>query len=124
MQLQSLLQKGRNITHVTPLLFELHWLPIEDRIIFKILLIAYKSLFGKGPAYLKELLQFRKTERDLRSSDAFILDYPRTNLKTYGDRAFSIIACIEWNKLPMLIRSSESVASFKTQLKTHFFLQN
>ena len=117
----KLITKRKKYDHVTPLLYELHWLPIEDRITFKILLITYKSLYGKGPAYLKELLQFRKTARDLRSSDALTLDYPRTSLKTYGDRAFSIIACIEWNKLPILIRSSKSVASFKTQLKTHFF---
>ena len=35
--------------HVTPLLTELHWLPIADRITFKTLLCVYKSLNGLNP---------------------------------------------------------------------------
>ena len=42
--------------HITPILCELHWLPIQYRIIFKILLLVYKSLNGTLPSYLAQKL--------------------------------------------------------------------
>ena len=42
--------------HVTPLLTELHWLPIRQRIEFKMLMIVYKALNGQAPSYIIELL--------------------------------------------------------------------
>ena len=46
--------------HITPLLSKLHWLPIRERILFKILLITYKAVHGHAPNYIKELIaQFR-----------------------------------------------------------------
>jgi hypothetical protein len=118
----KLITQNKKHDHVTPLLYNLHWLPVEDRIIFKILLLAYKSLNNEGPVYLKDLLSFYKPPLNLRSSDnSFTLNIPRTNLVTYGDRAFSVIAAVEWNKLPLHITSSGSVKLFKSQLKTHMF---
>jgi hypothetical protein len=108
--------------HVTPLLYNLHWLPIEDRITFKILLLTYKSLNNEGPVYLKDLLKFYKPPLNLRSSEnTLTLNIPRTKLVTYGDKAFSVIAAVEWNKLPPWIQSSESTKSFKSRLKTRMF---
>ena len=46
----------RKFDHVTPSLYNLHWLPVEQRIIFKILLLVYKARSGEGPKYLKDLL--------------------------------------------------------------------
>ena len=107
---------------ITPLLMDLHWLPIEDRIVFKVLLLTYKALNEAGPVYLKDLLKFYAPERDLRSADdPFTLVNPKTNLVTYGDKAFSYKAAEEWNKLPLKVRSSATVGSFKSQLKTHLF---
>ena len=45
----KLITKNKKHDHVNPLLHDLHWLPIEDRIIFKVLLLAYKSLNDVGP---------------------------------------------------------------------------
>ena len=98
--------------------YALHWLPIEYRIKFKILLLTFKSLKGNGPIYLKDLFKFHDSPRQLRSVDSLTLEYPRTNRRSYGDRAFSIT---EWNKLPDKIKSCSSVNSFKSQLKTHLF---
>ena len=44
--------------HVTPLLIELNWLPVRQRIVFKILLYTFKALHGATPTYLPELLMF------------------------------------------------------------------
>ena len=46
-------------SHCTPLLSELHWLPIKQRIIFKTLLITYKAIHGKAPVYIQELLEMK-----------------------------------------------------------------
>ena len=118
----KLVTKAKKYDHIIPLLIELHWLPINDRIIFKILLLTYKSLNNKGPAYLKDLFTFRHQPLNLRSAeDALILAAPKTRLKTYGDKSFSVTAVKEWNKLPRDIRSAESVSLFKSKLKTHMF---
>ena len=55
--------------HTTPLLFKLHWLPIRERILFKILLITYKAVHGHAPNYIKELIEFKKPgKHNLRSN--------------------------------------------------------
>ena len=64
----KLVTKSKKHDHVTPLLAKLHWLPIKDRILFKILLLTFKALHNKGPIYLKELLKLYEPPRNLRSA--------------------------------------------------------
>ena len=105
----------------TPILRELHWLPVESRIIFKILLLVYKSLNNLAPAYINSLLKNYKPSRNLRSVDQGLLTIPRSNQRTYGDRAFSVAAPKLWNALPLDIRNSGSITLFKCKLKTFLF---
>ena len=35
--------------HISPVLFELHWLPVNYRTIFKVLMITYKAINGMAP---------------------------------------------------------------------------
>ena len=107
--------------HITPVLKELHWLPVRKRIEFKILLLVYKCLHGTAPSYLREMLKEYVPPRTLRSTSKNLLCEPRTNMKTYGDRSFSACAPKLWNQLPNNIRAAGSVAIFKRQLKTHLF---
>ena len=111
----------RKQQHITPILRNLHWLPVHYRITFKILLLTYKALNGLAPDYIKDLLKYNDSRRTLRSSNNRLLYEPRANLKTYGERAFSVAAPRLWNKLPLQIRLSSSEAVFKTNLKTHLF---
>ena len=105
-----------------PILNTLQWLPIHLWISFKLLLLTFKALNGAGPAYLRDLLDRYDSRRGLRSSsDPLLLSIPATRLKTYGDRSFSHAAPMEWNKLPLDIRTCTTVASFKTALKTFLF---
>jgi hypothetical protein len=118
----KVITRNKKCDHATPLLHDLHWLPIEDRIQFKILLLTFKALNNEGPVYLKHLLNVYKPPLNLRSADdSLTLSVPRTTLVTYGDRAFSVVAACGWNKLPLQIRSAASVNSFKSKLKTHLF---
>ena len=98
--------------HITPILRRLHWLPVHFRIIFKILLLTYKALNGLAPDYIRDLLAFNISGPTLKSSNNRLLDEPRANLKTFGERAFSVAAPRLWNKLPLQIRFSSSAGSF------------
>ena len=107
--------------HITPVLFELHWLPIQYRIIFKILLLVYKSRNGTLPSYLAQKLHYRSHTRSLRSASNELLMQPGSYTKTYGDRGFAVHAPREWNLLPYEIRKSSTISSFKRSLKTYLF---
>ena len=63
-QLQRILNAAaRNVclvhtfSHYTPVLYNLHWLPVPYRIQFKILLLVHRALFGVASVYLKKLLR-------------------------------------------------------------------
>ena len=108
--------------HITPILRDLHWLPVELRVKYKLLLLVYKCLTNQGPSYLSDLLDLYVPTRQLRSSnDSRLLRIPSYRLKTVGYRSFSRQAPILWNSLPFSLRHSVSISSFKTALKTHLF---
>ncbi len=113
---------GKN-EHITPVLRELHWLPVEKRIIFKVVLLTFKCLHGQAPSYLSDLLT-KKPSRGLRSDNKMLLDIPKSSLVTYGDRAFANAAPKLWNSLPTNIRLASSLTTFKNHLKTYLFSQS
>ena len=100
---------------------ELHWLPINARIEFKILMLTWKAKNGCGPKYLTELLKNKTQSRNTRLQDDLLLEIPATKLVTCGDRAFEKCSPVLWNKLPLSIRKSETLNTFKSKLKTHLF---
>ena len=112
---------SKSSDHVTPLLLQLHWLPIPQRITFKILLITFKAIHNLAPSYVKDLLQIYSPSRSLRSSNAGLLVQPDILLNTMGARAFSYAAPKLWNSLPSFIHTQDSVSQFKSALKTHLF---
>ena len=103
---------------------ELHWLPIEWRIEFKLLCITYKSLNGQAPQYLSDLLQIYTPSRALRSSEQGLLCVPKIHTKKLGTRAFAYAAPLYYNALPLDVCRSTSLDMFKSRLKTHFFRQS
>ncbi|KAK3528007.1 hypothetical protein QTP86_013117 [Hemibagrus guttatus] len=110
-------------SHTTPLLRSLHWLPVAARIRFKTLMLAYKAKNGPAPSYLKAPITPRTAPRSLRSTSTARLVPPSLREKgRYTSRLFSVLAPRWWNKLPLGIRTAESLTVFKRQLKTHLFL--
>ena len=101
---------------------QFHWLPIKQRIDFKIAAITHKCLYGTAPQYLKDLLNPAPTPRNLRSStDKTRLIVPFTKCKTFAVQSFSISEPSVWNQLPMLLREISNFELFKRQLKTHYY---
>src|SRR5215469_5542790 len=68
--------------HISPPLHKLHWLPIEQRIIFKAAVITFKVLHSRQPAYLADLITPQRSTRDLRSNSQNLLVPLRTKLTT------------------------------------------
>ena len=108
--------------HITPILQNLHWLPVNTRIAYKINLLTYKSKAGLSPTYLSDLLYEYVPSRTLRSSSQSLLQLPRRiPSKSYGQRSFSYAAPSLWNNLPQQVRTANNVNIFKSRLKTHLF---
>ena len=102
------------------LLKSLHWLPVAQRIIYKVATLTFKTRLHHQPTYLYDLLHNYIPTRPLRSSDANLLSKPTTTTKI-SDRAFTIAAAETWNKLPTTVRSATSFHLFSRYLKTHLF---
>lgn len=115
-----IIKKQKKSCHITPILIDLHWLPIQYRIQYKILLLVYKCIHGESPVYLSSLVQEHQPSRALRSgSQQLLRELPVR--KNYGKRAFSVVGPKLWNLLPFDIKMSTSVNIFKSALKTHLF---
>ena len=114
---------------VTSTLRELHWLPVAQRIDFKVALTTFKVLTTSTPSYLRcHLVNYTPT-RTLRSSSNNLLAIPVCNT-VLASRAFCVYAPRLWNSFPHYIREtvidnansgSISIEAFKRMLKTFFF---
>ena len=119
-----LLTNTPRYAHITPVMIELHWLPVKFRIIFKFNLTIFKALHGLAPAYLSNLLSFKHSNYNLRSNNNNTLARPAVkSAKTSGDRAFLVAAPVLWNALPPSLRAIDNIIIFKRELKTHLFRQ-
>ena len=110
--------------HITPILKELHWLPVTKRIDHKIMSLTYGCVEGTAPAYLKELIPKHVPLRMLRSSTQSLLEIPGLEghrKKTLGVRSFESVAPTLWNGLPETLKNSVSKKAFKKNLKTFLF---
>ena len=101
--------------HITPLLVQLHWLPVKERINFKILLITFKALHGLAPSYISDLISIKRSPYySLMSNEELLLNPPKCKtLVTLGDRAFVAAAPKLWNSLPRNVRGAATIDSFK-----------
>ena len=107
--------------HITQYLKDLHWLPLQARIQFKLLSIVFNCIHGTGPQYLSELLCRRTTRPGLRSANSFKRYIPRTQSRaerSTADRAFSISGPKLWNQLPF--RTAAALTFLNLDLK-HFY---
>ena len=108
--------------HMTPVLKDLHWLKIPQRIDFKLLVLTFKCLHDQAPRYLADLLKHFTPSRQSRTVHSdYELVIPRYKLESYGAHSFKIAAPVVWNALPDFVRAARSVDSFKKRLKTHLF---
>ena len=120
---------------ITPYSADLHWLPIQQRLEYKVFLYTYKVLNNMAPQYLCDLLHQYVPARSLRSMSSNKLKPPQKDADyvAYGGRAFQYSAPELWNNLPDELRNAGSQESepdlnpesrlnvFKRKLKTYLF---
>ena len=111
--------------HITPVLRELHWLKINDRIIFKILLLTHKAVNNTAPEYLCDLISINVKSTTIRKRASFascLLCIPPISKmcdNSFFDRSFMYAAPTLWNALDLDIRVLPLMLS-KKRVKTHF----
>ena len=122
-----LISGARWCDHITPVLRELHWLPVSERIRYKIATLVHKSLHNNAPSYLTELCTVSSTipgRRGLRSADEQRLLVPYTQSARIGSRPFAVCGPNVWNGLPAFLRDPAlSLGQFRSRLKTVLFAQ-
>jgi len=94
---------ARKFDHITPVLHELHWLPVRQRIKYTLTMTAYKSLHGLAPTYLVDnclAISLIAGKRHLWCTGTGSLSVPRT-MTMLGTRCFAVAGPVMiWNSLP------------------------
>ena len=110
--------------HSRPRLEKLRWLPISERIKYKVACMCFSPISGSGPAYISELLHVYIPSRTLRSSsDTRMLQVQQYKRKTHDFRTFSCFGLHIWNSLAQDFKHCSALSSFKAKLKTFLFSQ-
>ena len=118
-----LITRSRKCDHITPILLDLHWLPVSERIKFKILLLTFKALHQQSPTYIQDLITNYLPSRSLRSSSMLSLNPVILALTL---RPIDLEHCLSQpqnfaNKLPDDMRSCVNLSFFKHKLNTYLF---
>ena len=118
-----LISNTTRFDHISPVLIDLHWLPVKYRIMFKLVVYIFKALHGSAPSYSHQLIRLKpQSNYNLRSNTKhLLLDLPNKTKKTTGDRAFFAAAPTLWNALPDELRALGSLKTFMARLKAHYF---
>ena len=104
---------SKKSSHITPILQELHWLPVSCRIVYKLLLFVFKSLKDSAPAFIDDLLEPYNPPRKLHSDNYLSPLIDSKSNRSWGDRSFSHAAPRLWNQLPSSVKSLVSLIQFK-----------
>ena len=110
--------RRRKFEHITSALKELHWLPVQYRVTFRIAVLVHLIKNTGYPAYLRQLQQDYEPVRSLRSSTTNLICKTATGavLASHGFRHSAVYV---WNNLPDNIREAKTCDIFKRKLKTH-----
>ena len=121
-----ILTKSPRREHITLVLKSLHWLKIQDRITYKILMLTYKSYYIIASTYLYELVSWRESYVNTRLGadhhQLIMLLISKDCSNSFLERSFIYAAPCEWNKLSECIWTS-NFDSFRKSVKTMLFTQ-
>ena len=123
-----LIVRKRKCDHITSTLRDdLHWLPVDKRIEFKLCLLVFKCQHQMAPPYLASMCVQLSTDtrrRQLRSAARNDLLTPRTRTASYGPRSFAVSGPMCWNSLPPQLKSTPlTLQQFCDRLKTVLFFR-
>lgn len=117
-----LISRTKKYDHITPVLFNLHWLPIKERIEYKIILLIHRTILFSTPAYIKDIIPIdTQNQMNLRNNcngRKLIRSVAKNRLEL---RLFENYCAKLYNSLPVSLRKTDNVELFKKNLKTHLF---
>ena len=106
---------------IDKLIKEIGWLPLSDRRLFQKAVLMYKIINGLAPEYISNIMPpfvSERTEYSLRNAADISVLSRRTEIYS---RSFFPSSVDYWNKLPLSVRSADSVSAFKQLLKRSIF---
>ena len=117
-----MITSARRRDHITPILQQLHWLPVRQCVDFKIAVLVFQCLTGHTPVYLADDCQLAAdaSARRLHSADTAKCVVCHT-YNNFGDRCFAAAGPRLWNMLPLSLGLCDSLRQFKRSLKTFLF---
>ena len=138
-----LVHKLPKFSHVTPILMDLHWLPVEYHIKYKLLLFTYKGIHQMALQYINEMFIRKSTwyrsrlssvardivfvngniSGDIVFDDIIYLSVPRTKSVTFEQRSLAVAGPQLWNSPPIDIKMENSLDGFKSKIRTYLFKQ-
>ena len=121
MSARLIAERGKH-DHITEVLQQLHWLPIRQRIHYKVLVLTFKSIHGLAPSYLEEIITKRPMKRTRADANNDLV-IPAIKHKTLGGRTFAYGGPKLWNSLPKKLKNCTDINIFKRSLKTFLFKQ-
>jgi hypothetical protein len=110
-----------------PIFKNLHWLPLNARISFKLAVLAFKIIHNQAPSYLQKHIRAVSPPRLTRYSSAPVLtslSYSSKSVSRFCERSCFYSICDIFNHLPSEIRAEPNFITFKRRLKEHYFLQS
>ncbi len=106
----------RKYDHVTPILKELHWLPVKEHLYYRDAVLAFKCMNGMVPEYLSSQFTARGAVSGRKTRQSGQLNIPLFTSAT-GQKTFQYRITKIWNDLPSNLKLSRTISSFKTELK-------
>ena len=103
---------SRKFDHVTPLLKELHWLPIKSQLSFRDAVLAFKCMTGSAPTYLSSKFLTRGEVSGRATRNSQLLHIPLYKSKS-GQRTFFYRTVSLWNSLDNSLKLCDSPRNFK-----------
>ena len=98
-------------SHVTPLLCDLHWLPVAA-------CLQFKAIQGRQWNCTRLTPNTGQTTRPSKSTSLHYISWPAGTTITENKQLFSVLALQWWNELPTNVRTTESLTIFHKRLKT------
>ena len=117
-----LVYKKKWVYHITPYLYQLHWLKIEFRIQYKICVLMFKCVRGTAPDYLRNLVITTHNCVFLSTMNSLLL-LSRHKLSQVQNSSFKSAGPRLWNTLPIELCEEQNLETFKSKLKNVIFLK-
>ena len=107
--------------HISPILRDLHWLPIKKHTDYKMIVLAFNALNEQGPSYIVDFFKLYKPRRSLRSESNISLVHVHGRSIQINKRLLNCGVSTTWNSLHKDLRIIKLFILFKKHLKTYLF---